>query len=160
MKLSNETIVRLITWGIISIGCIAMILFFCSCKIDTSSLENKAVNVSAYGGFIECLPIDPVTGMPGYNFRIMAVGMDINTVPIKKGQPFVLRKINYSIWPFASHPASEITIWIGRATEDGVLKYKDTGGMIIEVSKDFISLGNTDVTLTPAMISPDSGKAE
>jgi len=123
-----------------------VILLLIGCTSITKSLKGKqnSITTECIGG--KATAFDPATGTItptgtfGW-FKIM-----LQTIPMKKGQPYFAQYSTHSMW--TGKLIGQTTVWVGKANVDSKLQITVTSGTVIKVSGDGIDCGDVTVEIT------------
>ena len=124
------------------------LVFIVGCAGFFKAVEDKQVNLDFQVYGFRILAYDPITGTFSPTGEFGFGSTVYRSIPIKAGQPFYAKYVVKSLW--SSDPASETTIWIGRAHQESVLEFEAVPIGMMVISKNGIVVGpDASLKLTP-----------
>lgn len=115
------------------------------CSAFFESTREKQINLDSQVYGFKVVFADPGTGSMMPTGEMGFGSINYRSMPVEKGQPFYARYTVKSLW--SSEPASETTIWVGRATDKGTLVFEAVPAEMMKIGIDGVRTGTADVKL-------------
>ena len=115
------------------------VLILSGCSSLMEATKDKQINLDSQVYGFKITSFDPGTGSMSPVGEFGFGSINYRSIPIEAGQPFYAKYTVKSIW--SSAPASETTIWIGRASEKAILNFEAVPDGMIKISADGIQTG-------------------
>lgn len=117
------------------------------CSAFFESTKEKQINFDSQVYGFKVVFADPSTGSTMPTGEMGFGSINYRSMPVERGQPFYARYTVKSLW--SSQPASDTTIWVGRAAERGILTFEAVPSDMIRVGFDGIKNDTATLTLKP-----------
>lgn len=133
-------------------GCAAIVagLMLTGCSAFFESTKEKQINFDSQVYGFKVVFADPSTGSTMPTGEMGFGSINYRSMPVERGQPFYARYTVKSLW--SSQPASDTTIWVGRASERSVLTFEAVPDTMIRIGADGVQAGGATVTIKPVEV--------
>jgi hypothetical protein len=126
---------------------IALAFAMCAtgCSGLVESTKEKQINFDSQVYGFKVVMIDPSTGSISPTGEMGFGSINYRSMPVEKGQPFYARYTVKSLW--SNQPASDTTIWVGRASDKGTLTFEAVPDTMILIGADGIRTGTAELKI-------------
>lgn len=131
--------------NVLVVLCVLILLSGCSSLMK--STEDKQINLDSQVYGFKVTSFDPSTGSMSPVGEFGFGSINYRSMPVEKGQPFFAKYTVKSLW--SSAPASETVIWIGRASDKGILAFEAVPEGMIKITADSVTTGSAKLEVTP-----------
>lgn len=138
---------RDLNWAIAILAGLVLMGMCTGCTAFFESTKEKQINFDSQVYGFKVVFADPSTGSTMPTGEMGFGSINYRSMPVERGQPFYARYTVKSLW--SSQPASDTTIWVGRAAEKGVLTFEAVPDTMIRIGADGIKTGTAELTVKP-----------
>ena len=122
---------------------LAWLVTGCSGLIESTKNKQVGLDTEVYG--LKVTAFDPESGSFAPVGCMGFGSINYRSVPVEAGQPYYARYTTRGIW--RSEPSTETVIWIGRASDKGVLTFEAVPDTMIMVGPGGIKSGTAEVKI-------------